>query len=352
MALWYCSWPYLICMIIWLVLLGGSLFLGLRRRQHIRALGLRSRWIDFALIGWVFVATLTLLELAFAVAYDTTDSYSMTNVSQRWFRRHVQLNPQGFRDRMPLTRKPPAGRERILFLGDSFTFGHGIRRTQDRFSDLVGSYLEESHPGRYVTANLGQPGFNIDDINRVAEQNILAPGLDAEFAIYTICLNDIEKLAPRKAQPAFKGWGLSNWFIFRDTYFFNLLKHRAQQLLLPQMRNYYDDLRGHYTGPSFDHFCHELDRLQSTLKKSRTKLLLVVFPFLHNLGPDYPFREAHRRIVTAAKQRDIRICDLEPELASHVQEGLVVNPFDAHPNERAHALAARIIIQQLLQDLK
>jgi hypothetical protein len=46
----------------------------------------------------------------------------------------------------------------------------------------------------------------------------------------------------------------------------------------------------------------------------------------------------------------VPVLDLRPVLESHAGEGLTVNRFDAHPNERAHALAAAAIERELLDD--
>jgi hypothetical protein len=43
--------------------------------------------------------------------------------------------------------------------------------------------------------------------------------------------------------------------------------------------------------------------------------------------------------------------DLKTALLPHVGEGLTVNRFDAHPNERAQALAAEALERELLGDL-
>ena len=71
-----------------------------------------------------------------------------------------------------------------------------------------------------------------------------------------------------------------------------------------------------------------------------------VFPFLDRLD-DYPFASAHRALRTFAAQEGIPFCDLLPTYIEHREEDLVVNAFDAHPNERAHALAAEAILEFL-----
>ncbi len=74
---------------------------------------------------------------------------------------------------------------------------------------------------------------------------------------------------------------------------------------------------------------------------------VAVFPFLHNLGPEYPFRPIHHRIMADCEDFGIDSFDLDPALSEHSDERLTVNPFDAHPNERAHEIAAEALTRWL-----
>jgi hypothetical protein len=55
--------------------------------------------------------------------------------------------------------------------------------------------------------------------------------------------------------------------------------------------------------------------------------------------------------VEACRREGIPCLDLLPVLEPHASEKLTVNIFDAHPNERAHELAADAIADRLLGDL-
>ncbi len=67
----------------------------------------------------------------------------------------VEINDDGFRGKKVQLPKPK-GQKRILFLGDSNTFGYGVNDSA-RFSDL----LEQRLPG-YETVNLGVFGYGTD----------------------------------------------------------------------------------------------------------------------------------------------------------------------------------------------
>jgi hypothetical protein len=140
--------------------------------------------------------------------------------------------------------------------------------------------------------------------------------------------------------------------IIRDTYFFNLLWFRVKLAMQPLVRNYYSDMADAYLeGEPLRRFLTKLDDLHAVCSSHEVDLRVAIFPFLHNLGPDYPFAAAHQKLVEHCHNNDIPVLDLAPVLQSHLGEGLVVNRFDAHPNERAHQLAAEAMEHDLLRDL-
>lgn len=353
MLLFYLSERYLLGMAAWLAFLVLSLWGGLRSRRRARGSPGRLRFIHLGLSFWFVAVALTVPELWFALFYDRTDSFNSTNVSERWFQRHVRLNPQGFRDANPFTRTIPDGQRRIVFLGDSFTLGHGVERVEDRFSDRVGRALETRLPGRFTVANLSLPGIGVNDMTHLWDRKVVQADSRVDIVVYSICLNDIEWMARKETEEQYEPLRKikPQFFLFRDTYFYNWLYFRVQLLRQPKLLSYYDYVRQYYAGPPWTLMQKELDNVHEMLNRQGTELRLVIFPFLHNLGPNYPFREAHRRIVEYARDRKIPILDLEPVLSGHAAEGLTVNPFDAHPNIRAHTLAAEAIVRELLPDL-
>lgn len=352
MLLFHLPFRYLFEMGIWLTILVVSLRWCLQSRRRWKGSLSRLRWIHMGLALWFVAVGLTVPELWFALFYDRTDSFNTTNVSARWFEQHVVLNPQGFRDTEPFKRTVPEGQKRIVFLGDSFTFGHGVERVEDRFSDRVGQLLNQKEPGKYQVANLALSGIAVNDMAPLWEHTVVQTDSQVDLVIYAICLNDIEWMARQETEEQYKPLQVfkPRFFLFRDTYFYNWLYFRLQMLRQPKLVNYYDYVRKYYAGPPWKLMEAELDKLHDSTRKHGTELRLVIFPFLHNLGPDYPFREAHARIVQYAQDRHLRVLDLEPILSPHAAEGLTVNPFDAHPNPRAHALAAEAIVRELLPE--
>ena len=343
---------YVLGLAVWIAcgVATAVLLLKLRRRWKRTAPG-RVKWLNAGLSVWMFLAALTPVELYFAVVYDQSDSFNMSLVSKHWFRRHVVPNDAGFRDAHPLTKHIPAGTQRVCFVGDSFTFGHGIKDVADRFSDRVGARLDTERPGRFLVNNIGEAGINAMQVTNFVRL-LVDRGFHTDVVVYVICLNDIEgnSTADDEFYERLAVQG-PRFFLFRHSYFLNMLYFRIQQARLPQVRNYYSELAAAYEGEPWNGMRHKLEELRDFCAVRGIDLRIAIFPFLHNLGPDYPFDAGHEKIAELCRRESIPCLDLKPALLPHVAEGLTVNRFDAHPNERAHALVAEALEKDLLADL-
>lgn len=349
---------YVLGLLLWLAAMGGAFVGLLRARRRRRRISARLRWVNLGLSIWMCLALVTACEMGFAFFVDRSDAFNTTNIARRWTSLHIdaERNAMSFRDSREFEKTIPAGTRRICFVGDSFTMGHGIVNMADRFSDRVAAQLETEHPGKYVVANIADLGLEIAQIEgRVGA--ILNEGYQVDMVIYVICLNDIEYYADRLSDisptidPQKQQKPAKPFFLISETYFLNWLYYRIVQVADAQTRGYYDRLKDAYDSPAWEPFRSHLDQLDASCRAHHAELRIVIFPFLHNLGPDYPFLAAHAKIVAYCKQKNVRVLDLEPVLREHAGERLTVNAFDAHPNERAHAIAAHAILKDLLPDL-
>ena len=341
---------YLLCLSAWISFGFWLLKRLLIARRRVRISKSAAGWLNLAMSSWFLLAGLTLVEMYFSLIYDQTDSFNMTKVSQRWFARHVEKNADGWRDKNPLAKTAPKDVHRIWISGDSFTYGHGVKNVNDRFSDQIAQRLEAAHPGRYAVSNVADAGINIAQVEKLIHV-YLDNGYRFNTLVYVICLNDIEPYVDERGERYKKMEGEGPPFILRETYFFSLLWYRIRTATQPNVRNYYSDLAEAYDeGEPRDRFLQKLDELHALCSARKIDLRIAIFPFLHNLGPKYPFTHAHQMIVEHCRNHEIPVLDLAPILEPHLEEGLIVNQFDPHPNERAHRLAAEAIERYLLAD--
>ena len=140
------------------------------------------------------------------------------------------------------------------------------------------------------------------------------------------------------------------FFLLRDTYLLNWLYFRLVAVRSAAAESYYENLRRSYESEPWNEVRNLLKELHQRCVAQGVDFRMVIFPFVREVGESYPFREAHRRIVDFCKAEKIPVLDLEPVFRAHAGEDLVVSRFDAHPNERAHAIAAEAIEDQLLGD--
>lgn len=358
MLILYLDWKYLLGMAVWLLLLVVAFVGLLRLRRSKRSNRTALRFIHGLLSVWMLLAFLTAGELVFALFVDHSDTYNMTNVSQRWIERHInnEKNDDGFRD-VDFPKKVPSGKRRILFFGDSFTVGHGIEDISKRFSDRIAAALDRAHPEKFVVANLGELGRETSWIVAMV-QAVLITGYDVDMVVYVYNPNDIEGYDDRLIEQVnrVQQSGPRN-FLFRDTYFLNWLYFRFLQAKQAAGTDYLALLSDAYESEAWDGSTDKpklrpkLIELQRVCREQNVDLRLAVFPLLQVLGPDYPLRNGHKKIVDFCNERGIPVLDLEEVFNQHSGEDLEVNPFDSHPNERAHEIAADAMQKGLLQDL-
>jgi len=117
-------------------------------------------------------------------------SADYTLASKLWYAKYWEpINSLGFRDKEPDNNNPV-----ILFVGDSYTAGHGLKSVNERFSDIVGKELNKMEK-KYTVINIGKP--NLDSKNEYEEMiNFLyLTRIKPSKIILQYCGNDIEGVA-------------------------------------------------------------------------------------------------------------------------------------------------------------
>lgn len=277
-------------------------------------------------------------EIYYRYVYDTTDSFALTKTTQRWFQRHFHVNRNNFRDSLPAYELGIApGKRRITFVGDSFTAGHGVPNVEDRFGNLVRAARPDWEV--HVRAQNGwETGNEIDALRRLPPDY----GLDQVVLVYG--LNDICDLIPRWRQSLERIYKTNQpKHVFKHSYFLNTLYFRLSASADPDVANYFDFTLGAYEGTVWQHQEARLRELLKVVNSRGGKLRVVTFPFLHNLE-NYSFEPAHHKLGWLWRSLGVPHLDLMELYRSRRAEGLVVGAHDAHPNERAHRLAAEALV--------
>jgi hypothetical protein len=337
------------------IVVGCAAFVGLLhlRRRWKKHRPRRTIWADLLLSFWMLCAFLTGVEFYFAFIYDQSDSFNMTLASKRWFNRHVEpfRNSDGFRDSHELPQQLPAGTRHIVFVGDSFTLGHGVPRMEDRFTDLLAADLQRQRPGAFIVSNLGEAGYEVSLIEGLVRA-LVDRGRPVTTLVYVYNLNDIEGYDPRTAE-TIKALQQNEprFWLFTKCYSWNWFYFRYRQFSRAEVSDYFPHLRKSYETEAWNGLTAKIASMHDCCRSAGVDFRMVIFPFVHNLEPDYPFASVHEKMVQYCRESGIPVLDLLPVLNEHAGERLVVSRFDAHPNEAAHAIVARALRQDLLADL-
>ena len=247
----------------------------------------------------------------------------------------------------------PDGVLRIVFLGDSVTFGEGVHDS-DTFVERVGRGLSTRLSRPIEVYNFGVGGHNTSDARWVWQR--YAHHLDPDLVVYTFVLNDAEPRLfrleqtsgqptriPRSIEARWTEWTSQPEGWWTGSRLARLAwKLQAGWKLDRKTLGYYRELNASYS-PHW-HACRE--QLEA-LQQIEPTPLVVVFPMLFDLAA-HPFRPVHLAITDTCSQTEI--IDLWETLAGRAGNNtpeLWVHPTDTHPNEIAHKFAAGVITQRL-----
>lgn len=305
-----------------------------------------AQWLKIIignLLVLVFLISVFVLaaECYYRFVYDTTESFGLTKTTKRWLKRYYHANESGFRDNLDVySLKPIPGKLRVTFVGDSFTAGHGIKNVDNRFANRV----RRLHPewDVHVFAQNGwDTGHELASIKAMTKQRY-----GAEVVVLVYSLNDVADIIPE--------WRLILKRIYRDSkpgwiaehsYFFNTIHYRIVAAKDPDISNYYQFTLDAYQGKLWEQQKQRLQELKEIITSHGGKLLVVIFPFVHAVGPDYPYKEVHRKLKAFWKNSGVPYLDLYDLYAGYNPQKLTVNAYDAHPNEFAHSLASQAIAE-------
>lgn len=337
--------------LVLLPLVGSALliWLGRRPRRHRDRHGaLRLVGGNLLVLGVLLSILLLGCECYYRFWYDTTDSFGLSRVTQRWFDRHYHLNASGIRDDVPgyLMQRTP-GRRRITFLGDSFTAGHGIPDVEDRFANRI-RRREPTWDVHVMAFNGFDTGAEIAFVRQLVAKHY---ELDQVVLVYV--LNDIADLDPHWQSVLRRIYETHQpGFLVSHSFCLNTWYYRVQAWRDPDIADYYHFVRGAYDGPLWDRQKRRLTALRDLVASNGGRLNVVTFPFLHALSAGYEYRAVHHQLSTLWLELDVPHLDLLATYGDHSQSELVLSRYDAHPNRYAHELAADMIDRFLRQSLE
>lgn len=272
-------------------------------------------------------------------------------------------NSWGFRGNEFVVDKPE-NIFRIAFLGDSFTFGEGVR-FEDTYSEQVAYKLSKKFKVKgikFESYNFAVGGYNTEQELFLLRNVVLQTKPDMVVLGYT--LNDVE--------PSLLKFDKLTGNVIRnpveesnfegideapppDKLFFKLRivkliwkyfdKERASRKTIQYYKSLYEkDKKGWLETKK------ALYDIINICKENNILCYVVCFPVMHRLNNSYPFLSIHSAVQKAVEDSGGIFIDLFPLLKGKRDIEIWTHPTDQHPNEKVHEIAAGYIVDKLVKD--
>ena len=275
-----------------------------------------------------------------------------------------EVNGAGFRALTEYKVDKPEHTLRVAFLGDSFTFGEGVR-FQDTYPEAAAAALRQAAgAGRvlFECPNFGVGGYNTAQELQLLRQIVLP--LQPDAVVLGVTLSDAEPplftVDPRDGQPVRRPQEAAAVPEGEDAaqppnLLFGSRVARAVWLGAHRRETarrtiaYYRALYGQGS-PGWQTNREAMRQFVATCGDQGIPCVVILFPVLLDLGDRYPFQKIHDAIAANLTGLPVAFVDLLPLLRGRNAAALWVHPTDQHPNEIVHGIAGKAAAAALMKD--
>jgi hypothetical protein len=242
--------------------------------------------------------------------------------------------------RYPALPPKKQGEKRVAFVGDSTTFGEGVR-LGDAFPEQINRYLKlYGNPGQWTSLNYGLMNFDLAEIYDYAFKEALKSKPD--LIVYVWSANDV-----------FKGTQS-----LPETANFNNIKGMPPLLKLVQKyflqketsREYVQWLK-EVNSPNNPERIQKLSELMGRMKEEAREagadFKVALFPIVLSESQRYPLRRENNFIAGIIRKENIPVYDLTDSILTLPAKQLQVHTTSRGPNFSAYRLAAKSLIDLL-----
>ena len=302
--------------------------------------------VNFLILAFTLAALGILLEGGIRLL-----SSSEIEIDEDWILQFIQLNRDGFRDREYTVTKP-RGKFRILAVGDSQTFGHGIERLEDTFPKRLETLLNQGmERPKFEVLSFALPGWSTaDQLQLIYKKGFLyQPDLillnffhnDLPPSLFSGCDSNDREFVPAIGP-------LVEWS--HRSHFYRFLKFRINRLLekTGHKPSFEDCRRSSYQSRNWDMEEIYLDTLLHTAQMKNIHFMIAVLPVMFRLDANYPFAFVHQKLKQYCYSRNLFCIDLYQEgFQGKNEDDFIVSRGDRHLNAQGAELAAKILFEKL-----
>lgn len=267
----------------------------------------------------------------------------------------IVINTKGLRDH-EIPYEKPAGKKRILILGDSVAFGYGTTMG-DTFAKQWERWLNEKQPSVWEIINSGVPAYTTEQETRWFEVEGLRYQPDAVVVAYV--MNDPEETHPLRQDGNLDRIEIDNFYqkmaelipkpVLPFTEHSHLLKfvNRWISYANPNWKILHEELTRYFcqdifAQPGWRRCQDAFLRLRDRCQKENIFLLTVIYPTMYRLHSleEHPFTPHYEKIQQFLEKNGIAcVLPLDNFIGQSV-DAMRAYPDDPHPSGASHRIFA------------
>lgn len=304
----------------------------------------KSKKIKFYVVCFLLCFMFTFIVVEVGLRFATFSSGTgSSRASERWFKKYwLPINADGFRDFDVSINK---NQQSIIFLGDSFTAGHGVK-----FQETFYFFARENLASQFNLVNLGEAGSSTKKQEVILKLFLSKYDARPQYVVHQYFGNDIEDYTESiVVERSFLRRGFafaSEAFNFVDAYFF----------ISEFTSKYFSQLLEAYLDKEiFEKHSSDIKSIHNLVYKKNGNVIFIVFPFLNSeelikiSGSTY-IERLKEFFHHSCKKGDVFI-DISPLASSFDTKERVVNFMDAHPSPSLHRMVGELVVKVLREDV-
>ncbi|MGR3303173.1 MAG: SGNH/GDSL hydrolase family protein [Candidatus Scalindua sp.] len=296
------------------------------------------------------IIIIVIIELTFYFKYrDFSIGAYDTPCGITFYPKYYKQNRFWFRDR-EFELQPPLNTKRILVLGDSFTYGMGIKNGNDAYPKVLERLLNANQDGkRFEVINAGMKGYNTaQEFYLLKTKGIV---LNPDIVMLGYYINDTEpenlKIPILGNEPAFLKTidkelcrRFFSWYIIRTK-------------MLPDFKAINERYNSNITSQeSFNMHEKNFSEMVSFLKERNIPCIVVIIPpSCYQKGKNQFWDDGLIHIRNLCKKYKVKFIDLAPimqEMTNRYKcKDLVASKYDSHPSELVHRVYGEVIFSNI-----
>ena len=299
-------------------------------------------FINIFLLAIILLLFIFVAEIIFRfLYYDTTNSYGYSAGSVKFIELHVQLNEYGFRDINHKVEKPE-NTKRVVVLGDSYTFGAGIRNVNNTYPRKLEKLLNEK--GNFEVLSFAIGGFDTYKELEVLKNYSLK--YDPDFIVIGYALNDFLNVYFPADEKRNCFQPLLGYFLRFRSYFYFFIEHNIDKVCRAFSSYSYEDYLASLPSSEKNREYNEqaFSEIALIAKEKDIPVVVMIIPIINDFE-DYKFLGHHKFIHEIGSKYEFIVIDLLDYYEEHDASDLYVNSDDSHINELGHEIASEKLFE-------